>query len=144
MAEPDLTAELDAAEAIVTGRATAIPAAAIAAAAGALNAAHVKRGWNKPAPWWAEEIATAMLEAAAPFLAAKAGAETSYVCSGEAPLEHEGGNAGRPCTSQVFTRTERQKVSRAEVLAALAGEDGEAVCPKCGTSVCLEDKAADW
>ena len=59
----------------------------------------------------------------------------SYVCSahrlrvipgtGDAPLEHEGGNAGRPCGSQVFTRTERVKVGRAEVVAALAGEDGE-------------------
>ena len=37
--------------------------------------------------------------------------------------EHEGGNAGRPCGSQVFTRTERVKVGRDEVVAALAGED---------------------
>ena len=60
---------------------------------------------------------------------------TSYVCSahrlrvqpgtGEAPLEHEGGNAGRPCSSQVFTRTERRKATRTEVLAEMAGEDRE-------------------
>ena len=63
---------------------------------------------------------------------------TSFVCSahrlrvqpgtGEAPLEHEGGNAGKPCGCQVYTRTERSQVTRAEVLAelaALAGEDGE-------------------
>jgi len=56
-------------------------------------------------------------------------AEISYICSahrlrvqpgsGAAPLEHEGGNAGRPCGSQVFTVTERRKATRAEVLAAL-------------------------
>ncbi len=60
---------------------------------------------------------------------------TAYVCSahrlrvqpgtGDAPLEHEGGNAGRPCSSQLFTRTERVKVGRDEVVAALAGEAGD-------------------
>ena len=42
--------------------------------------------------------------------------------TGTAPLEHMGGNAGRPCDSQVYVVTERRKVSRAEVLTALAGE----------------------
>ena len=46
-----------------------IPGAALAAAAQALREAHAKRGWNKPAPWWAGEVATAVLEAAAPLLA---------------------------------------------------------------------------
>jgi hypothetical protein len=48
--------------------------------------------------------------------------------SGEAPIEHVGGNAGKPCGSQVFTITVRRKADRAEVLAelaALAGEDEE-------------------
>ena len=48
--------------------------------------------------------------------------------TGVSPLDHVGGNAGKPCESQVFTRTERVKASRGEVLAelaALAGEDGE-------------------
>ena len=46
-----------------------IPAAAPAAGAEAVNEAHAKRGWNKPAPWWATEVATAVLDAAAPLLA---------------------------------------------------------------------------
>ncbi len=40
----------------------------IRAAVDAFNHAHSRRGWNKPAPWWAEEVATAMLDAAAPLL----------------------------------------------------------------------------
>ena len=44
--------------------------------------------------------------------------------AGVAPLDHKGGNAGRECGCQVFTVTMRWKASRAEVLAALAGEDG--------------------
>ena len=43
--------------------------------------------------------------------------------TGKAPLEHMGGNAGRPCDSQVYVVTVRRKVSRAEVLTALAGEE---------------------
>lgn len=46
-----------------------IPAAALAAGAEAVNEAHAKRGWNKPAPWWTTEVATAVLDAAAPLLA---------------------------------------------------------------------------
>jgi hypothetical protein len=46
-----------------------IPAEAIEAAAEAINEAHAKRGWNKPQPWWVNEVATAALEAAAPILA---------------------------------------------------------------------------
>ncbi len=30
---------------------------------------YAKRGWNKPAPWWAEEVSAAVLEAAVPLLA---------------------------------------------------------------------------
>ena len=44
--------------------------------------------------------------------------------AGVAPLVHTGGNAGRECGCQVFTVTVREKASRAEVLAALAGKDG--------------------
>lgn len=47
--------------------------------------------------------------------------------TGEAPIEHIGGNAGRPCESQRFTITVRREALRAEVLAelaSLAGEDG--------------------
>ena len=82
------------------------------------------------------------------------GPGTTYICgahrltvkpgTGETPLEHIGGNAGLVCTSQVYIVTVRRQATRAEVLAAMAGEDGEAVCPKCGTSSCLEDKALDW
>jgi hypothetical protein len=43
--------------------------------------------------------------------------------TGAAPLVHTGGNAGRPCDSQVYVVTERREVSRAEVLTALAGEE---------------------
>ena len=46
-----------------------IPAATLAAGAEAVNEAHAKRGWNKPAPWWTTEVATAVLDAAAPLLA---------------------------------------------------------------------------
>lgn len=59
---------------------------------------------------------------------------TKYVCAahrlevnlgkGDTPLEHTGGNAGRPCTSQVFTVTRRWKATRGEVLSALS-ETGE-------------------
>ena len=48
--------------------------------------------------------------------------------AGVSPLDHVGGNAGKPCGCQLYTRTERRQVTRAEVLAelaALAGEDGE-------------------
>jgi hypothetical protein len=46
-----------------------IPESAISAAAEAMNEAHAKRGWNKPQPWWVNEVVTAALEAAAPLLA---------------------------------------------------------------------------
>jgi hypothetical protein len=46
-----------------------VPKPAISAGAEAVNEAHAKRGWNKPAPWWTEEVATAVLEAAVPLLA---------------------------------------------------------------------------
>ena len=45
--------------------------------------------------------------------------------TGTAPLEHMGGNAGRPCDSQVYVMTERRKVNRAEVLTALAREEAD-------------------
>ena len=44
----------------------------LAAAIEAFNQLHVRRGWNKPAPWWAEEAATAILDAAAPLQAENA------------------------------------------------------------------------
>jgi len=46
-----------------------IPPEAVTAAAEAVNEAHAKRGWNKPQPWWSAEVATAVLEAAAPIFA---------------------------------------------------------------------------
>ena len=59
---------------------------------------------------------------------------TWYICAshglrvqpgtGVAPIVHTGGNAGRPCTSQVFTVTRRWKATRGEVLSALY-ETGE-------------------
>src|SRR5580700_7734520 len=61
-----------------------IPKPAISAGAEAVNEAHAKRGWNKPAPWWTEEVATAILEAAAPLLAEAWGA---FECE---PLRAEG------------------------------------------------------
>jgi len=48
---------------------TTVPPEAVTAAAEAVNEAHAKRGWNKPQPWWSAEVATAVLEAAAPILA---------------------------------------------------------------------------
>ena len=47
-----------------------VPAGAVTAAVRAMNEAHTRRGWNEPALWWAKECAAAMVEAAAPLLAA--------------------------------------------------------------------------
>ena len=53
-----------------------IPEAALAAGAEAVNEAHAKRGWNKPAPWWVKEVSAAVLDAAAPLLAEEVAAKT--------------------------------------------------------------------
>ena len=63
------------------------------------------------------------------------GPGTTWICgahrltvqpgTGGTPVEHVGGNAGLVCTSQVFTETVRRQAARAEVLAAMAGKDGE-------------------
>lgn len=46
-----------------------IPASSLATGIEAVYGVYAKRGWNKPAPWWAEEVSAAVLEAATPLLA---------------------------------------------------------------------------
>jgi hypothetical protein len=47
-----------------------LPPGAVEAAEMALYGMHDKRGWSRPAPWWAREAAEAMTAAAAPAIRA--------------------------------------------------------------------------
>ena len=122
-----------------------IPGPALAAAAQALNEAHAKRGWNKPAPWWAAEVAASMLEAAAPLLAEawgvtepQAGSYQSAVQS--IPCPSCGARAGEACRTAFVGHAARKRALAAardvpEVPRHPPGSDRGArivACPSCG------------
>ena len=110
-----------------------IPEAVLAAAAEAVNEVYAKRGWNKPAPWWTEEVPAAVLDAAAPLLADKIASAILRYADENEPEPEPGGylawhrhfEAASAVAAKAFGRDNLEAAENVSASSAPTGEDGE-------------------